>query len=345
MILELLKVELKVFFRNPAILFWAFGFPIIIAGILGMAFGSKHENIRKVSIVEQGSSLRTMIESKKVPEGSYTKFIFQNDKQEDAILKMKRGEINLFVTENSSTKEILYHFDPNNNESYLTYLLLRATINWDGKTKQQLQIKAMDSRGTRYIDFLLPGMLALGIMNSCVWGTGYTLIELRIKKLLRRMMATPLPKLVFLFSHILMRFILNSLEFIFLIVFGYLVFDVHLQGSLIALFLTYVAGNYIFSGIAILMSSRTNNVQVGNGLINFITFPMTICSGIFFSYHNFPSWLENIVRYFPLTLLADSIRAIYIEGAGLSQTMQPILIMFVMGSVFLGVGLKIYKWD
>ena len=128
-------------------------------------------------------------------------------------------------------------------------------------------------------------------------------------------------------------------------IFSYLIFDVEIQGSILALFLIFISGNFTFSGIAILMSSRASSTQVANGLINLVTFPMTISSGVFFSYHNFPESAEKVIQYFPLTLLADSIRSIYNEGSGLVDVFIPILILNALGTIFFFTGLKIYKWD
>ena len=127
--------------------------------------------------------------------------------------------------------------------------------------------------------------------------------------------------------------------------FSYFVFSVEVQGSILGLFILFLCGNFAFSGIAIFASSRATNSQIANGVINAISFPMMLLSGIFFSYHNFPDWATSIIRFFPLTLLADSIRAVYIEGANLISIGFPSLILLCIGFVFFGIGLKIYKWD
>jgi ABC-2 type transport system permease protein len=205
-------------------------------------------------------------------------------------------------------------------------------------------VEAVTSKGNRYIDFLIPGLLALGIMNSCIWGIGWNLIDSRIKKLLRRMVATPMKKSTFLAAHMITRFIVIFCEASLLFIFARLAFGVEIQGSPIALFLVYVAGTFAFAGIAILTSSRASNTQVGNGLINAVVLPMTIVSGVFFSYHNFPDWIEVFVKYLPLTLLAESMRAIFNEGAGLAQVFIPCVILSITGVVTFISGLRIYKW-
>ena len=341
MFIQLVLMELKSFYRNPGIIFWAFGFPLIMAGALGTAFSTKKDIVRKIGIV--GNNNNDVISEYKafpIPQNSYSVFEFSALTEDEAVLKMKRGEIQLYLSKENKLK---YYFDPTNSESYQAYLLLERLI--IPSLNNQSEIIKINNVGTRYIDFLIPGLLALGIMNSCVWGSGWTLIEFRIKKLMRRIMTTPLPKWIFLLSHVFTRFILSGIEFIFLIIFSFLLFDVKIQGSYIALFIIFLSGNFAFSGIAIMMSSRASSTQVANGLINLITFPMTIASGVFFSYHNFPEKAEKIIHYFPLTLLADSVRSIYNEGAVITDILTPIILLNIVGIFFFTLGLKIYKWD
>ena len=184
----------------------------------------------------------------------------------------------------------------------------------------------------------------MGMMMSSIWGLGYGIIENRSKKLLRRMIATPMKKSYFLISLISVRSIMNLIEAGLLFLFSYLVFGITIQGSILALFLIFIAGNVGFAGIAILTSSRTGNPEVGNGLINAISTPMIVLSGIFFSYHNFPDWAVGFIKILPLTLLADGIRSIFIEGAGLPDVIVPFFALLITGVACFYIGLKLFKW-
>ncbi len=202
----------------------------------------------------------------------------------------------------------------------------------------------MTVTGTRYIDFLVPGLISLGVMMSCMWGISYGIIEKRSKKLLRRLVATPMKKSHFLMALITVRITLNFLESVILLLFSLLVFRISVQGSITALILLYLAGNISFSGIAIFVSSHTSNTEVGNGLINFVVTPMMVLSGIFFSYQNFPEWSLPVIKNLPLTMLTDGIRSVFNEGAGYNEVALPILILTLTGIVFFTAGLKIFKW-
>ena len=158
------------------------------------------------------------------------------------------------------------------------------------------------------------------------------------------MIATPMKKSYFLISLISVRSIMNFIEAALLFLFAYFVFGITIQGSIIALLLIFIAGNVGFAGISILASSRTANPEVGNGLVNAIVTPMVVLSGIFFSYHNFPEWTIGFIKILPLTLLADGIRSIFIEGAGLPQIVIPFFALMITGIVCFYIGLRFFRW-
>jgi len=181
-------------------------------------------------------------------------------------------------------------------------------------------------------------------MMSSMWGISYGIIEKRSKKLLRRLVATPMRKSHFLIALITVRITMNFIESSVLFLFALIAFKMTIQGDISALILTFLAGNIAFAGIAVFASSHTSNTEVGNGIINFVVFPMMILSGIFFSYQNFPDWSLPVIRNLPLTMLTDGIRSIFNEGAGYHELAIPILILITIGVVFFSVGLKIFKW-
>ena len=158
------------------------------------------------------------------------------------------------------------------------------------------------------------------------------------------MVATPMKKSNLLFALITARFSMNLAEALLLFLFGWFYFGVKVQGSWPALIVLFIAGNIAFSGISILVSSRTSNTEVGNGLINAIVTPMMVVSGVFFSYHNFPDWTLPVIQYLPLTMIADSFRSIFNEGAGFLDVWREALVLTVIGTVSFIIGLKVFKW-
>jgi ABC-type multidrug transport system permease subunit len=236
--------------------------------------------------------------------------------------------------------------DPVNPDARLLQLQL-SEIFENENSKMQLtnaRILPVDLQGTRYVDFLIPGLMGMTVMMACMWGISYTIIERRKGNMLRRMVATPMKKYNLLVAHMTARLTITFLETLILVLFARFYFNMQLQGSLLALFLVFLAGNIAFTGIAVLFSSRTSKTEIGNALINLVTMPMLILSGIFFSYQNFPEWTIPFIEKLPLTMMADSFRSIFNEGAGLQEVLDDILILGIGGTITLFAGIKAFKW-
>jgi ABC-type multidrug transport system permease subunit len=357
---QLLSIQFKEFFREPGALFWSFIFPILMSFALGMAFSDKPEMSQHAAVVipaSDSSFLKTYLNNNCTKSSSQkneyeknvdykklgkttTHFIPASWKESE--IMMKRGQIEIILTENKG--KINYHFDPANFTSRLAYIIVSGMIDGKNLLSTKSVIKPLQTKGTRYIDFLVPGLLAMGIMSSCLWGISYGLIEKRSKKLLRRLVATPMKKSLFMITMFISRFVFAVLETIALLTFAYYVFDVTIQGSIIAFAAVIISGSFFFMGLSILLASRTANTQVGNGFISAITMPMMLLSGIFFSYSNFPDVMIPIIKYLPLTLFADSLRSIINEGFGVMDIIQPLLILSITGLTTFFIGLMIYKW-
>ncbi len=360
---QLLLSHFKEIAREPGVLFWGIIFPILISLGLGIAFTKKQDTLRKVAVITSDTTNRidSILANYAYPADNKsdsalykltiknkqmgnTSFRFYSMNWNDALLALKRGVVNVIIDEDKG--DIEYRFDPLNPDAQLNYLKLSQYFKTGHKviTQNTENISPLTIKGTRYIDFLIPGLLAMGIMMSTMWGLSYGIIEKRSKKLLRRMVATPMRKSYFLISFMTIRMLMNFIEAILLIVFAWLVFDITIQGSIPALFAIFIAGNIGFGGLAFFISSRTAKTEIGNGLINVIVMPMMLLSGIFFSYHNFPEVLVPFLQKLPLTLVADGMRSIFIEGAGFEQITVPFFILSFGGILFFAIGLKLFRW-
>jgi len=357
--------------REPGVLFWGILFPILMSLGLGLAFTKKTDVIRKVAVINyieksatgsdntvvtdflQKNCEKTLSFEKEDWQWKYTIkdeklgnsiFLFYEMGWDEAVKLLKRGTFNVLLLGLNGSVE--YHFDPMNPDAQLTYLKLSSIIG-QGEilpVKNNSEIKPLTVTGTRYIDFLVPGLITMGIMMSCMWGISYGIIEMRSKKLLRRLVATPMKKSHFLIALITVRITMNFIESLVLFLFALFAFKITIQGDISALIMMFLAGNIAFAGIAVFVSSHTSNTEVGNGLINFVVFPLMVLSGIFFSYQNFPEWSIPVIKNLPLTMLTDGIRSIFNEGAGYHETAMSILILLVTGIIFFSAGLKIFKW-
>jgi ABC transporter DrrB family efflux protein len=200
------------------------------------------------------------------------------------------------------------------------------------------------ARGARYIDFLVPGLIGLGLMSTGLWGIGFSLAEMRSKKLLKRLMATPMRRTDFLFSFLVVRAVLLLTELPPLLLFAHFVFDVRVEGSLLLLVLIALVGGLTFAVMGLLLASRAENPQVVSGLINVASFPMYLCSGVFFSSAKFPDALQPLIKALPLTALNDALRAVMIEGASLGGVVQPVAICATWGVVCFALALRLFRW-
>ena len=371
-LLHLISANFKELIREPGVLFWGIVFPILMSLGLGIAFTGKKDVVTTIAITGQNhlvyrptdsSSViqrflvanKSLVEKDKngciscnltIPDDKLgnTTFIFQAMEWQQAMVLIKRGNIHIILDEENGA--VQYHFDPMNPDAQLTYLKLTRLFNTAGVAtgKTNAGIKPLTVSGTRYIDFLVPGLIAMGVMMSSMWGVSYAIIERRSKKLLRRMVATPMKRSNFLIALITVRVLMNFVEAGLLFLFAWLAFHISIQGNLAALFVLFLAGNFAFAGISIFISSHTAKNEIGNGLINAVSMPMMVLSGIFFSYHNFPEWSISTIQKFPLTLLADGMRSIMIEGAGFAETALPVAILALTGLVFFIAGMKIFRW-
>ena len=346
--------------REPSVLFWGIVFPVLITIGLGLAFMQTSDSKYRIAIVgEQPTKLDTLLSvhgkeakeqgktivSWKVtnPTLGNTQYLFARHHWDDAIIALKRDEADLIVTD--SIGEIRYHFDPQNAQAQLVYMRLSGLIKEASiEAIQDNNIKPLTLKGVRYIDFLVPGLIALGIINGLCWGVSYSLIERRSQKLLRRMVATPMRKSDYLIALISVRFVMNCVEAGVLFFFAQLFFGTIIQGNLGALAVLFIAGNIAFAGIAVLLGCRTAKLETGNGLINAMTMPMMILSGIFFSYRNFPAWSIGFIKLLPLTTFTDGLRSIFNEGAGWPEIAVPSISLTTLGIICFVAGVKWFKW-
>ncbi|MCX6242634.1 MAG: ABC transporter permease [Bacteroidetes bacterium] len=369
---QLILANARELLREPAVLFWGIGFPILMSIGLGAAFTKKKDVTVTIAVIghnhllhsqqDSVSVIRTFLLKNKavliigkdgtisrelnVPDEKLggTTYIFRELNWNTAMTMLKRGNLNLVIDENQG--HLRYNFDPMNPDAQLIYLKFSKLMNDPDLIirPSETEIQPLTVTGTRYIDFLIPGLVCMGVMMSCMWGVSYDIIEKRSKKLLRRMVATPMKRSNFLVALITVRISMNFVESGLLVLFAWLVFHITIQGSIPALLLFFISGNAAFAGIAVFLSCNTSKTEIGNGLINLVSMPMMVLSGIFFSYHNFPAWSIPAIQKFPLTMMADGVRSIFIEGAGFAEIIVPSVIMLTIGVIFFTAGLKIFKW-
>jgi ABC-2 type transport system permease protein len=349
-LVQLVLMHLREFYRLPESLFWTFIFPIALAGLIGLGFSSDSITPQQIAIIEvDNTAFNYQKHLQLIAQDSTLKIITVNSYQE-GLQQIRKGKISLIIepkpntTFNSQKDSLIFHFDHTNETARNAYNFIQSKLLAFEVAHKPFKTAPILTQGNRYIDFLIPGLLAMGIMNSALWGMGFSLVDFRVKKLMRRMIATPMPRWIFLFSHFITRYLFAFLETACLAVFAWLAFSVEITGSFLALLLLFSTGLWAFAGISILISARAMNATIANGLINAVSLPMTLASGVFFSYQGFPDWLIVIIQKLPLTMLADGFREVFNEGATLADVSYKLLVLTLIGTISFIIGLKIYKW-
>jgi len=337
-LVQLTLAWVRGFYREPEAIFWVFGFPIVLAFALGIAFKNRGPGELRVG-VERGAGDSVAARALDSAPGLSAAVL----DSAEAKAELRTGRIALLVIPGAP---LTYRYDSTRTESHLARLevdeaLQRARGRADPVLVRDDRVVEL---GSRYIDFLIPGLLGMNLMGSGLWGVGFSVVQARTKGLLKRFLATPMKKSEYLLSYILSRLVFLVLEVGALIGFGWWVFHVGVQGTLAGLATVVLLGAFSFSGLGLLVASRAKTVEAVSGLMNLVMLPMWILSGTFFSYARFPEAMQPFVKALPLTALNDALRAVMVDGASLTHVSPSIAIVCGWGLVSFGVAVKIFRW-
>ena len=335
---QLFLMRLRSFTREPAATFWVFGFPLLMSIALGLAFRNQGANRLAVAVTE-GPERAAVLSALTATEGLSASAMTLDEARQ----ALRQGKVALAVVPEATPRLLL---DPTQPDARTARLLtVDALQRAAGRTDPRaLSEERVTVPGTRYIDFLIPGLLGLGLMSSSIWGLGWVIVQMRMGKLLRRLAATPMRKLDFLLAFAAGRLLLGFLEVLFFLGFARLLFGVRIAGNPVTFVLWALAGALTFAGISALVASRAQTSETASGLMNLVTLPMTVLSGVFFSASHFPVWLQPALRALPLTAVIDGLRAISIDGAGLAALVLPGLVLAVWGVGSFALAVRLFRW-
>lgn len=338
-ILELTSARTKEFLREPEAIFWVFAFPILLAIALGLAFRDKPPDRIPVGIVAGPAA------QQRVAILARTKTLLPRTvTAEEGRVDLRHGKVSLLV---DGSNPVIYRYDPTRPESRTAMRDANDALQGAAGRKDLVAAREefVHEQGSRYIDFLIPGLLGMNLMGTGMWGMGFTIANARMKKLLKRLVATPMRKRDYLLAQFLSRLGFLVVEVVVLVAFGWIAFNVRVNGSWLTLALLCVVGGYAFSGLGLLAASRTRTIEGVNGLLNLIMMPMWLCSGVFFSYERFPDAVKPVIRALPLTLLNDALRAVMNDAAPFTHVAPHLAGLLVWGVVSFFVGLKLFRWQ
>jgi ABC-type multidrug transport system permease subunit len=334
-IIELTAVRTKEFVRETEAIFWVFGFPLILALALGFAFREKPPDKIPIAVLSQSDFAALQKSPALSPR------LMTEAEAQDAL---RHGKVSLVV---KSSPAVTYRYDPTSPDARTARreaddAIQAAAGRRDVKPARD---EYVHEQGARYIDFLIPGLLGMNLMGTGMWGMGFTIANARMKKLLKRLIATPMRKSEYVMSQFLSRLIFLIVEVIVLVAFGWIVFGVRVNGSIATLAILCIVGGYAFSGLGLLTASRARTLEGVSGLMNLIMMPMWLCSGVFFSYERFPNAAKPFIKALPLTMLNDALRLVMNDAAPLTKVMPHLAVLAVWGIVTFAIGLKIFRWQ
>jgi ABC-type multidrug transport system permease subunit len=335
-LVQLTLVRFLEFIREPEALFWVFVFPVLLAAGLGIAFRNRPPEVLTIAAVtpELAESLR---QEKLLA-------VEQLDLQA-AQESLRTGKVALLAAPGPGGA-VEYRYDDTNPEGRAARLLAdRAIQKAAGRvdpvaTTDQLMREA----GSRYIDFLIPGLLGMNLMGSAIWSMGFAIVDARRKKLLKRLVASPMPRPYYLLSFLLSRILMLVVEVGVLVGFGTLLFHVPVRGTLLDLGIVCLLSSLSFSALGLLLSSRAKTIEAASGLMNVVMMPMWIASGVFFSSQKFPDMMQPFIKVLPLTAVIDALRANMLQGSNLAQMGPQIGIIVFWLAICFALALKLFRW-
>ena len=338
---QLVLTRFRIFYREPAALFWVYGFPILMAIGLGLAFSSAEPEPPEVDIVGQPgeSQAKNALASLKKAKFKKAKIYAKNE----AFKRLATGKTALVII--PIDKGYKYRYDTARQDSVLARhwvesVLLRAS---DAELPIT-EVDAVEEPGTRYIDFLIPGLLGLNLLGGGLFGIGFTIVDMRVRKLLKRMMATPMNRSDFMLAIMTARLCLLVPDVGVLLLVGHYGFNVPIHGSLLLLFLIIIIGSAAFSGIGLFLACRTEKLEVVSGLMNLLMLPMWIMSGTFFDSGRFPKFMQPFIQALPLTQVNSALREVMLQNYGLDQIAWRLAILLAWAVITFALALWFFRW-
>ncbi len=337
---QLTRARTMGFLREPEAVFWVFVFPILLALALGIAFRTQKPQPLPVGVapgaaVTVREALAAATELRIVPLVS----------EAEAERALRNGTIVALVHGEAGAFRVVY--DPTRQENQLARSLIEDVLQRAAGRENPAHIEAVTrtQRGTRYIDFLLPGLIGMNLLGTGMWGVGFPIATARQQKLLKRFMATPMRRGEYLLSFLFARLLWLLLEVGALCLFGWLVFGIGMSGSWPAFILVVLVGALTFSAMGLLVVSRAKTIEAVSGLMNVAMLPMWLLSGTFFASTRFPQVVQPFVQALPLTAVNNALRALMNEGLGFTAVIPALLLLSVWGLVSFVVALRIFRWE
>lgn len=337
---QLILARIKEFYREPMAIFWVYGFPLLMALALGIAFRENPVEEISVDLIGDGDVAKLAAKLR-----ADERFKVKLPKEDEWKRRLQSGKTDLVieVLGGSSKEQLRYWNQPHRPESRLAQYAVEILLFRDADAPRP-EVKHLQQAGSRYIDWFLPGLLGVNLMGGGLWGVGFVIVDMRVRKLLKRFLATPMRRSDFMLAIMISRLLFTIGDVILLIVFGYFVFGVRCQGSYLDLAAAVLLGSAAFAGVGLLVACRAKTIETVSGLMNLVMLPMWVCSGVFFSAERFPDWMQPLVNALPLTALNQLLRGVMLDARSLATMWPQLLVLVLWGSVSFAIALKVFRW-
>ena len=339
-LVQLTRVRYREFFREPEAVFWVFIFPVLLAAGLGIAFRNRAPERIAVAVVAADTSAERLAAALRSAKEIDVTLVSDTVAAE----ALRTGEVSLVVALAGNKME--YRYDDSRPESRTARRVVDDALQRATGRRDPIAVgdRLVREPGSRYIDFLVPGLLGMNLMGSGIWGLGFAIVDARKKKLLKRLIATPMSRSQFLASFVLSRLTLLVIEVGLLLGFGVLAFGVPLRGSLPVLIAICLLSSLSFASLGLLISSRVQTIEGASGLMNLVMLPMWIFSGVFFSASRFPDTIQPFIQVLPLTAVVDALRANILRGAGWQVLAPEVMIIAAWLVVSFVLAVRLFRW-
>lgn len=341
--INLVGARVREFCREPAAIFWVYVFPLIMVVALGVAF--RNRPVEQFTIVVQQGDRADFVCSALNSDERFEASVYD---EAECRVRLRTGKADVIVVPGGEAADgYEYYYDPTQAGSVLARNATDDALQRAAGREDVVSVRdhKVDEPGGRYIDFLVPGLLGMGLLGGGLWGVGFAIVDMRIRKLLKRYLATPMKRSHFLAAVMVSRLLFTVPEVLLVLVFARIFFGVVNHGSYFTVGLLILLGAFQFSGIGLLVASRAQTIETVSGIMNAVMLPMWIGSGIFFSIDRFPDVVQPALRVLPLTPLISALRSVMLEGATLLAVSTDLAIVAAWAVVTFALALRWFRWN
>ena len=338
-LLQVTLLTFREFIRTPGAVFWTYGFPLTMAVCLGLAFRSSDPAPLAIAVVES-EQVAAQFEALERNERLDPQLL------DEAAARDAFSHARCLLIVSGTSEYPIITVDPTRPESELARLHVVQSLQASRRPSSVLEVeeRAETTPGSRYIDWLIPGLIALNLLGAGLWGVGFNLVQMRVKHILRRLMVTPMRRSEFMLAFLFSRLSLVIPEAAIILGFGVWIFETPIVGSLWSILVLVLLGGVSFTGLGILIACRARSIESVSGLMNLVMIPMWLLGGSFFSSSRFPDVLQPLVQILPITHLNNGLRAVILDGDGIGTIGLELGYLAAFGVLTMVLAIKIFRW-